>query len=85
MAILVAIETKCDQSEEEVTHSISNSKSTLWNSMCNVIRDVTRTGSLYSQWVRDILNWVRGIKEILKAVCIVKNQIHINRKEQVII
>ena len=65
MAILVAIERKCDQPEED-THNVSNTKSILGNSMCNVIRDVTKTGSLDAQRVRDILNWVRGAKEFWK-------------------
>lgn len=61
-AILVAIKRKCDQPKED-THNISNTKTILGNSMCNVIRDVTKTGSLDAQRVRDILNWVRGAKE----------------------
>lgn len=61
MAILVATKRKCDQPEED-THNISNTKSILGNSMCNVIRDVTKTGSLDAQQVRDILNCVRGAK-----------------------
>ena len=28
-----------------------------------IIRDVNRIGSLDGQYVRDILNWVRGAKE----------------------
>ena len=61
MAILVATKRKCDQPEED-THNISNTKSILGNRMCNVIRDVTKTGSLDAQQVRDILNCVRGAK-----------------------
>ena len=45
MAILVAIKRKCDQPEED-THNISNTKNILGNSMCNVIMDVTKSGSL---------------------------------------
>ena len=62
MAILVAIERKCDQPEED-THNVSNTKSILGNSMCNVIRDMTRSGNLDALWVADILNWVKGAKE----------------------